>query len=378
MVGLREEWDALWHRSRGSYIQTSACALHSWDVLEADGGSQLFCLVGRDDVGMLAVVWPLVVHLRALWRVARQLGPLAAEFTAVLVADTDHADRQVAAAWAAAVDLVETDVIDLPFVKDDSPLARAVASQPHTRVSEHDVAPYAHLTEHPDWKTYTAGLSARHRKKHRAARRKLAAQGDIVFEVVEGPDTRTPALVSWMLTQKRVWSTRSGKTGGWVFDDRYREVLTRLATDPNPAPPIVLFVLHLDGNPIAVKVAAVGRAHLDLIIAGYAPAHASHSPGTRLDEYWVPWAFARRLDVDFGAGGEHYKQFWSQGRTATTTRYMIPTRTWGRAGMMTQQGATRGQAALRDATSAVHRRINRAASHDTWKRLAAAANRPAR
>lgn len=361
MVGLRREWDALWHRSRGSYIQTSVCALHSWDVMEAGGGGQLFCLVGRDGDGTLTVVWPLVVHRRAGWRVARQLGPRAAEFTAVLVADTDHADRQVAAAWAAAVDLVETDVIDLPFVKDDSPLARAVANQPHARAFERDVAPYAQLAAQPDWDTYTAGLSPSHRKKHRAARRKLATQGDIVFEVVDGPDPRTAGLVEWMLTQKRVWSTRSGKTGAWVFDDRYREVLARLATDPNPVQPIVLFVLDLDGKPIAVKIAALGRTHLDLIIAGYDPAHASHSPGTRLDEHWVPWALERRLDVDFGAGGDHYKQFWSQGSTATTARHMIPTRTWGRAGIITQQGATEGRTALRDATSAVHRRINRAA-----------------
>jgi len=87
-----------------------------------------------------------------------------------------------------------------------------------------------------------------HRKKHRAGCRKLAAEGDVVFEVVDGPDPRTPWLVDWMLTQKRVWSTRSGKAGAWVFDDHYREFLTRLATDPHPVQPVVLFVLHWTGH----------------------------------------------------------------------------------------------------------------------------------
>lgn len=72
MVQLREEWDALWHRSQGSYIQTSACALHSWDLMEAGGAGQLFCGVGRDGDGTLTAVWPLVVRRRAGWRVARQ------------------------------------------------------------------------------------------------------------------------------------------------------------------------------------------------------------------------------------------------------------------------------------------------------------------
>jgi len=87
-----------------------------------------------------------------------------------------------------------------------------------------------------------------HRKKHRAGCRKLAAEGDVVFEVVDGPDPRTPWLVDWMLTQKRVWSTRSGKAGAWVFDNHYREFLTRLATDPHPVQPVVLFVLHWTGH----------------------------------------------------------------------------------------------------------------------------------
>jgi len=82
--------------------------------------------------------------------------------------------------------------------------------------------------------------------------------------------------------------------------------------DAEAKPKRLLMVLTQDGAPIAVKMAAISKGVLELMIAGFDARLEKYSPGMRLDEYWVKWAFEQRLDIDFGNGGEHYKRFWSR------------------------------------------------------------------
>lgn len=345
LLVLKREWDELWRRSEGSYFQTFSCCLHSWDVM---GGQRrrLRCLVGRE-AGVLVLVWPVVTQRRAFWSVARQLGPEAAEFTDVLVADEPGAAQRVAAAWRTLHDDLGVDLIQLPFVKVGSSLDQAVQGRGRVLAADPDIAPYAHLRGESDWESYSRTLSSSHRKKQRNLRRRLAEQGEVRFEVVKGDDSRCPSLINWMLVHKRQWSERVGKKGAWVFDDRYRDLLVRLVCDPDGVQQFMVFVLWLDDEPIAVKVAAMGRTHVDLVIAGYDATFGKYSPGTRLDEFWIPWILNRGLDCDFGAGGEHYKMYWSRNNVRATLNYSIAGTPWGVAGSMTQKSVQRARTAVR-------------------------------
>jgi CelD/BcsL family acetyltransferase involved in cellulose biosynthesis len=144
----------------------------------------------------------------------------------------------------------------------------------------------------------------------------------------------TPAI-EWLFLQKRKWSERTHKRGDWVFSSRYQEFLSKLfASDPR----FLVFVLKLDGAPIAVKLAAISSGFASTMMITYDDKYERFSPGNVLDEFMMRYIFenyldsdGRHLDIDFGPGREHFKLHWSRGNVHLTTSFVMAASRWGLA-----------------------------------------------
>lgn len=359
LAALRPEWDALWRESGASATRSSSLVHHSWERWHAGAaGSEPRCVVGRE-AGRLVLVWPLVAVRRAAWTTVRPLAPGAAEATDVLVAgttaaDAGVADARVAGAWAALLDHGRADLVTLPYVRDGSRLARALAAGGRGRVlsTEADVVPVVTLATPDAVAEHHGATSGHQRRRRRAALRGLEKHGEVSTEAVAGDDPRAAGLLRWAVAQKAAWFAASGRSGEWAYPDGYDEVLARVGADPERAQEWVVFVLAVAGEPAAVAVGAVGR-RLELVLTAFSAEHARSSPGTHLAEHWVGWAAERGLDVDLGVGAEPWKTALARGRGEPTTSTVLAVRPWGAVGVLGRRGVARARATVAEAPSRV-------------------------
>lgn len=327
---LRPAWDALWRRADGNYAQASASCLSAWRHIAARRGGRLHVVAGFEG-GVLVAIWPLLRRRMALWHVLYQLGPMAAEFSDVLVDNDAHRDARVAAIWRCVRTQGRADMIMLPFVKSTTALGALLAAAGLAGAMEADIAPYVAWQTRDSWEQYYATLSASGRKVQNKKRRQLQGLGELRFEVVRDPQ-RLPALIEWLLQQKRVWAGRAGKRGPWLSSRHYERFLVQLATEPDVGAGF-MFLLTLDGEPIAAQFAMEGERHIDWIIAGFSAALAGHSPGMVLNEYCLRYARDHALRVEMGAGREQNKLFWSRATVHDTITYRVALTRFGIPGL---------------------------------------------
>jgi CelD/BcsL family acetyltransferase involved in cellulose biosynthesis len=270
------------------------------------------------------------IYRRKLWRFLQPLDASGAEFADILLDDSLDQQSWVTAILSVLYKSSTADVLVLPYVRRGTPLDSVVSHKADRPFLEHDVAFYAHLKDEVGWSTYHDSLSKRHQGRYASLRRRLAQMGSTQFEIIPAGDARCPALIRWMLSQKRIWLQRSGKQGPWLYSENYQAFLMASLADSEADPKCVMMCLFLNGKPIAVKIAAIGKSIIEGLIAGFDAQYAKLSPGMMLDEHWVKWALEQNLDCDFGNGGEDYKRYWSRGNLIPTTKYRIAMSSSGR------------------------------------------------
>ncbi len=344
ITDIRPQWDALWERAGGSYVQSSTTCLAAWQRMLQPSGARLAIAASFEGADLVAL-WPVHLRRRGLWRVLSQVGPMAGEFSNVLVEPGPLAQQRVAALWQAVGRLSIADLAIVPFVDAATPLGAVLSADRRVVAADRDVAPYVAWRGGETWDAYYKSLSASYRKVQNKKRRQLLELGDLRFEVVSDP-TRTPALIAWMLREKRVWADRANKRGAWLFSPAYEAYLTSLATARHSAPGFVVFLLSRDGEPVAAQFAMVGPRHVDWIMASFASQLARFSPGTILNEHCLKFAHDRGLNVESGAGKEENKLFWSRNDARETVNFRIALSPWGAVGERTFRLATQARARL--------------------------------
>lgn len=327
---LRPAWDALWRRADGSYAQASASCAAAWRHVAERPGVRLH-VVACFEGNVLVAIWPLLRRRNAVWRVLSQLSSMAAEFSDILAEDDPARDARVAAIWQCVRTQGRADMIMLPFVKATTPLGTLLAAGDFACTAEPDIAPYVAWQKRDSWEQYYATLSASGRKVQKKKWRQLHAMGELRFEVVRDPQ-RLTGLIRWLMQQKRIWAGRAGKHGPWLASSQYERFLVQLATEPDVGAGF-MFLLTLDGEPIAGQFAMEGERHIDWVIAGFSAAMASHSPGMVLNEYCLRHARDHALRVEMGAGREHNKLFWSRAEVHDTLNYRIALTRFGIPGL---------------------------------------------
>ena len=312
---LRSEWEDLAARAHCHVSATPAWALAGWDTVAAPRGAELRVIVVRQ-AGRLAAVWPLVRYRHGLTATLVPLGSESSEYPDIL-AEPDAHDMAVGrAAWGVATTL--GDVLVLRYVRHGSLLDRLARSARRPAARHTVAAPWICFERHPDFGAYLAGVSKARRSSLRRKRQSLARLGALEFGMPERPGDRAE-IVDWLLARKREWLRRKGLRSLWLDTPEYGAFLHRVAARTDPAAPVRIFTLRLDGKLIAALLGTVDRAWLEFYLTGYDPAWARFSPGGLILADCIGRAHARGLRFDVRVGDESYKSIWANRQSSVTT-----------------------------------------------------------
>ncbi|MFL9905876.1 GNAT family N-acetyltransferase [Paraburkholderia sp. RL17-337-BIB-A] len=248
----------------------------------------------------------------------------------MLVADEPSAPPLVAGAWRTALRHCGADFIKLPYVDEGSELHAIAMRERHVMRATHSVAAFAKLRDETEWDTFCETLGTMSGKKPGALERRLSKEGQLAVRLTEpGDDSENVALVDWILARKREWGDRVGKRGEWLDSSHYRDFLVNLLCPGDGRAMARLFVVTLDGAPVAATVVGVGKTCVDGLIAGFDARYAKFGPGSIVMEHVIKWAFDQRLNVDFGVGAERFKAYWSRNNITGAWSVQIANSLWG-------------------------------------------------
>ncbi len=329
---LKDDWDELWLRaSNAELFQTFAYCWHSWQQIAKPAKRELYCLVARQGC-TLTFVWPLVRYRQFWLSILRPLGPGAAEYSHPLLASDTYATLYCSLAWQ-LIHNSNIDIINIPFLRGGSPLDQIIAGASPVH-ADYDVSAVVEWQNYKDWESYYSSLSKNYSKSHSKNWRQIHRTKAVTFEIVEDKQ-RFTGIIDWLLEQKRQWAaeTKGHKTGKWLLSDDYRQFLLCLAIDQDAIEPLIIYVLKIDDQIAAVKLAALNGKRTDWIIAAYDRTFAKLSPGMVLSEYCMRLAFSDRLKIDFGVGKEEGKLFWSHANLCRIVTYRFANSTWGYVGL---------------------------------------------
>jgi CelD/BcsL family acetyltransferase involved in cellulose biosynthesis len=328
LIALRREWDALWQKAHGRYYQRHDLCMLAWRHVAQPRARKLHCIVIREH-GELRLVWPLVSWRRWFWIYLLPLSPDAADYTSVLVEDGPRAAMFIEHAWKATLERCRADFIHLPFMNEGSELHRIALREPRVLGSTRHESWIAKLRGEGDWKTFCGSLGTLHGKKPGQLERRLAKEGRLVVKHMETADREGIAqCIGTMLAWKRQWSDRVGKKGTWLYMPHYERFLTGTVTEGLAH----MIVVSLDDKPVAVAVMSHGNPLANAVIAGFDPSLGRLGPGTVAWEHAVKWAFEQGYDIDFGAGSERFKGYWSRDNRGHAWTMQIANTVWGLVG----------------------------------------------
>jgi CelD/BcsL family acetyltransferase involved in cellulose biosynthesis len=345
-LALKKEWDALWQKAHGRFYQRHDLCLLAWRITAAPRGRKLHCIVMREN-GELRLVWPLMSYRRLFWVYALQLGPDSAEYTSMLVEDGPRAAMFVERAWRAAREHCRADIIQLPFMNEGSELHRIASRERRILIlSQHD-SWIARLRSENDWTAYCKSLGTLFGRKPGALERRLAKEGKVEVKIMEPSDRDGIAqCINTMMSWKRAWSDRVGKTGGWLSSAEYERFLVATLTE-QPREITRLIVVRLDDKPVAAAIMGHGNPLSSAVIAGFDPQYGRLAPGSVACEHAMKWAFEHGYDVDLGVGSERFKAFWSRDNISQAWSIQLANTWWGLAGFRAVRWARKVQSSIK-------------------------------
>jgi CelD/BcsL family acetyltransferase involved in cellulose biosynthesis len=295
------EWNAL--ALAGGSPFTTVAWLSSW--WEAYGRGSLTVVILRDQDGRLMAGLPCRRVSRSIWAATANLesGRWGA------VASSARAERLV---WRAVTRFGVAGLRLEGLLEDDD--ATAVAHAELTGAGYRVVrtrgpsSPYLALPSTPD--ALLASLSRGMRKQLRRSRRELGARGELRFRVVRSrPDLGT-ALDQVLRLEGSGWKARAGTAilSNPALEELYRGFAVRAADRGW----LRLYLLELDGQPIAAAFGCVFGNVGHLMKAGFDESLAVHSPGTLLLWETLQACIDEGLSgCDLLGGADRYKLRWT-------------------------------------------------------------------
>ncbi len=327
-LALRDAWNTLWSKADGRHHEAFDVCWLCWTQVAKPHGRRLHCIVYREN-GELVLVWPLVSRRQFFWTVLEPLTPGTAEYTSILAAA--DASGAIDAAWRAATRYSHADIFNVPYVGKNAPFYDLASRHAGLVAATQNVSAMALLRKEPDWTAYCRTLGTLSKKKPGARERRFEKEGTLEIRALEAKDTHAHAQwVDWMLARKREWAERVEKQGAWLYSQDYRDFLINLVDGTHTQPMGILFVMTLDGTPVAASLIGLGHTCVNGLIAGFDPKFSRFAPGSIMMERCIKWAWENRMDVDFGIGTEDFKAYWSRGNVLQNTSFQIATTRWGK------------------------------------------------
>jgi len=328
---LRSEWSNLLAESEAD------CLFLTWEWLaiwwkHLAEGRRLHLLTVRRDGDLLAIV-PLVLRPA---QPGRLLPFRALEFMGMGPIGSDYADIIVRPKDEAAVLETLTGylqehryVIELSRVDAASPRLMALMRRLEqggweTQATPTDACPYIPLEGH-DWKSYLATVSRSHRANVNRRLRKLRETFKAVdFQPVTSEEQRHDGFMVFLRLHQLRWS---GKERSNAFTGpgtlAFHTEFSRMALERGW---LRLFILRLDGEPVASTYSFRYGKTFYYYQAGYDPKHAEHSVGLATLALAVQHAIEDGVTCyDMLHGNQGYKDLWTDaGRTVSRIRCYPP------------------------------------------------------
>lgn len=330
---LEADWRAL-HAAAGATPFQSWEWARAWWTHRRRGRLLLLC---ARDGGALVGLLPLVVAPLGPLRRLTFLGAPEADYQDLLAAPARAAAvRDAFAGWLAAA-AHRWDVIDLPDVRAEAPLAALAAPTPAlaARRHPHRVCPYLPLDE--DWRR-RAGKQLRTRLPQK--RRRLARDFELAFDRAAGAEL-PHALDNLFWLHDRRWRRR-GLPGAFARPSvrRFHRELARRFADRGW---LRLHRLRVDGKTRAAFYCFGDGARVYYYLSGFDLDLSRYSPGAVLMARAVEEAEADGARVfDLLRGDENYKREWGA-RDAHTVRVVVrkrrSVRSWLAVGVIAAERA---------------------------------------
>ncbi len=216
------------------------------------------------------------------------------------------------------------DVINLNQYPSDSCLADMVGEAGFAENSiKH--ASVLDLDAFPSWQDYQEFLGAKTRKKRNRLRRKLENRGELSFHVYFGGTDEYRDNVALALEFKKVWLRETGRRAAVLSQDFTKRFLSRLpgtpGSDSYPPEGALVFVLALDGRPIAIEIGTCLNRHYYSYLGAFDWSLRNLSPGKVQMELTQEWSKNAGLGkFDLLGDPADYKSEWVNDEHALESR----------------------------------------------------------
>lgn len=314
-LAMRGAWDGLLREAEDcpAHMAFDYCRLAASRVLAA-GGVVKIAMVFRGHE--LVALWPVSVMRRGLLRVAQQLTcGTGEEYGGPLV--KGKPDNTVYESVVAAIRQVGADVVEIPLVRDGSPLQIALESVPQSWVlallpaRRRGLPGYSlSLREFARWEDFLKTRPKSLRDTLRRRHKRLEERGHVEFGWCRTADDAASVL-TWLFDNKRRWAERRGFRTSYLMNNQVRDFFIELARITDPATtPLVAFV-KVDDVPVAATINLVGSRTVESAMTTYDEAFAKYSVGNLLTEFQARWSHANGRDLDLRAYYADYKVTWA-------------------------------------------------------------------
>jgi CelD/BcsL family acetyltransferase involved in cellulose biosynthesis len=303
---LAPAWDDLVHALELPFIGGALWSRCFWEAF-GEPDRELAVLSARHD-GRLVAILPLMRATRLLrrWTPAANLHSPSLVFAAEcppLSAASAILDRLLASA----------DLIDLGPVAPDDRFCRALVDAARSRrlaVVESAAESEAVIELRGSWEEFCRAVSRNLHSSTTRHHRQLQRLGKLVFEEITGGERLDGALEECFQLEAAGWKA-SGGSPILARRDTHR-FYTDLARQAAAVGALALYVLKLDGRPIAFEYCLRAGRRIDMLKISYAPDLARYSPGNVLRYMILKTEIGRgRISVYHMGRSSEWKLRWA-------------------------------------------------------------------
>jgi CelD/BcsL family acetyltransferase involved in cellulose biosynthesis len=315
---LQGEWEELFRRAsvQTPFLRYSWLRL-CWQRQRASGRKRLFIFVIRKN-GSPVLIAPFSIRPRSgSWQL-EFLDSLTPQYNDVLVERSPDVDTYIEYLWARLLDQPKIHRFVSKWVRNDSPIARPLATAQQLSKPKHESAPYIDFSVFNDWEDFLRTLPGTLRRKHRRQWQNLQSHGAVLR--VADLATFEPDI-AWLFREKRNWVDRRHERFTWLKEPDTEELFTAAAREGISSGAAWLTSLSVSGHTISVMLAFREGSTLYGSKLAYDPAWHRQSPGRTLLLLSLERAFQEGVrKCDLMLGRSYLKDCLSTGEIKVRTR----------------------------------------------------------
>ena len=224
------------------------------------------------------------------------------------------------------------DMFALPKLRRDGKLLRALErglrDRYAWRVATSEVSPYLALTG--TWEEFVRNKTPRFRKTYRNIENRVERSGKVEVEEHRHVSPSDSVFAEMLRVSEESWKAPKGVAMATMLGAPrfFRELTQRASANGS----LHLWILRVDGRPLATEYQLRGNGVLHALRADYDSSMASLSPGAYLNAHIVRSLFERRdlNEYDMGPGAKEYKLRWATGEHELVGLEVFAPTTYGR------------------------------------------------